>query len=266
MLITVPCSEHKLETISGNDEGELPKKYERQLHLQLQGESDTITDRFAFLMIDVESCLIENNVPVDRLISCISPSRNDTLVLVANNIDKAKNISEVFIQLKRNGPLSFLNYKMISRIIHLCNNNELSKKLENYEAHFKEYIKRRVCETSFYMRCEFKPGEEIAPEEGAELVIITDDSWSPDYPFVKIDQLRQVVANIFNISDFALDLKRVKSNCLRLFYYISSAVGRFIFPLSDQQEDKLSYWGIKEIHYENFHYLIVSSKKIIFCR
>ena len=214
-----------------------------------------MSDIFDKLVSDAEDDLIEKNVPVSRVLSRISPSRDDTLVLVVDNIDKARNISEVFIQLKRKGSLSFINYKMMFRIVDLCKSDELSQRLKEYESEFKEYMKRRVSEISMYKRGEFMPGREINPVEGAKLLIITDSSWSPDRSGNEIEDLKIIIAGIFNIMDFGLALERIVPNCLRMYYYVSREVGNMIFPLSLQQQDKLKRRGINEIHYLDYHYI-----------
>ena len=119
-----------LETEGDREVNELPENYKQSLQLQLQIDSSKMSDIFDELVSDAEDDLIEKNVPVTRLVSRISPSRDDTLVLVVDNIDKARNISEVFIQLKRKGSLSFINYKMMFRIVGLCKSDELSQRLK----------------------------------------------------------------------------------------------------------------------------------------
>ena len=224
------------------------------LQLQLRIDSDKISSKFDLLVNDAEDYLIHSNTSVSRLVSRISPSCDDTLILVVDDIDKAKNISEVFIHLKKKRLLSFINYKLMFRIVHLCNCEKLLQRLKYYESDFKEYMKRRVSENTVYKHGEFKPGQDINPAEGAKLLIITDNSWSSDRFSHEIEQLKMIVAEIFNIMDFGLALIRIEPSCLRLHYYISQAVGKIIFPLSFQQENKLRRYGINQVHYSEFHY------------
>ena len=203
---------------------------------------------------------------VVRLVNCISPSHDDTnkqVALIADQVDKAENVSRVFIELKRNGILSFVNYKIMIPIIKLCTNAELLENLKTYEANFKEYIKRRVSETSLYRSGKFLPGQKIKPVEGDELLIITDHSWSAKRTVEEVLNLEAIVADIFDIEEFGLALQRIESNCLRLYYYISLSVGQLIFPLSNQQEERLKICGICEVHYREFHSVIATGINFI---
>ena len=240
----------------------MPENYGRVLQFQLRQESHKLSEKFATLAIDAEGCLIRKNVSVDMLKSSISPSRDDTLMLPADDVDKATNISEMFIILKNKGCLTFINYTMMFRIIHLCDSKKLLKKLKKYETDFKKYIKRRVSDIALYEHGEFKLGKRIHPAKGAELLIITDDSWSSEKPFQAIENLKVTVSKIFNIIDFALSLQRIETNCLRLHYYISTSVGKRTFPLSSEQLNQLKSCKISEIHYQESHYYFFTQRKL----
>ena len=217
-------------------------------------------DQFDSLVIDAESHLRKESIPVDALINCISPSYSGNtkkqFALIAGELNKAENVSRVFIVLKEKDVLSFVNYEIMIPIIKLCKNAQLFEDLDAYKVNFKEYIKRRVCETSLYRSGNFEPGQTITPAEGDELLIVTDHTWNANRTLEEVLKLRAIVADIFKIEKFGLALRRIESNCLRLYYYISLAVGELIFPLSNQQEETLKICGICEVHYREFHNVI----------
>ena len=223
-----------------------------------------MTRQFTALTSKAEDFLIAKNISVDRLVSCISPCSDNTykpVPLIADDLDTAPSVSRVFIILKRNRLLSFINYKIMMPIINdLCKNAELTKKFKTYEAHFKEYVKRRVCETSVFKSGKFQPGEMSRPAEGDCLLIITDHSWNPERPFEELLDLKVIVAKIFKINEFALSLQSVGSKCLQLHFYLSNGIGMVVFPLTHEQEEKLSGCGIAEVHYREYHYVFEKRK------
>ena len=220
--------------------------------------------RFSTLTSKTEDFLIKENISVVRFVSCISPCSDDTcksLPCIADNLDTVHTVSHVFIILKENGLISFINYTMMVPIINdLCKNKELTEELKTYEAHFREYVKRRVCESSVYKSGRFQPGEMASPAEGACLLIITDHSWNAERSFKELLNLKVIVAQIFKISDFALSLHSVESKCLQLHFYISNGIGMMVFPLTHEQQDDLSKCGIAEVHYREYHYVLEKRK------
>ena len=221
-------------------------------------------EQFSILTNKTENFLIRSNISVTRLVSCISPFSDATLEslpLIDHELDTARCVSRVFIILKRKRLISFISYKIMVPIINgLCENKELAHQLQIYETHFREYVKRRVCEISIYNSGKFQPGEMSSLVEGSELLIITDHSWNAERSFKELLNLKVVVAQIFKINDFALSLCSVEPKCLKLHCYLSNGVGILVFPLTHEQEDKLSKCGIAEVHYGEYHY--VSKKRI----
>ena len=117
-----------------------------------------------------------------------------------------------------------------------------------------------MCETSVYKRGKFQPGEMSSPAEGDCLLIITDPSWSAERSFKELLDLKVIVAKIFKINDFALNLHSVESKCLKLHFYTSNGIGMIVFPLNHEQKDELSKCGIAEVHYKEYHYIFKEGK------
>ena len=220
--------------------------------------------QFSTLTTKAEDVLIRKKVPVERLILCISPCTDDTYKSkpqIDDQLDTAHSVSRIFIILKRNGLISFINYKVMVPIINnLCKNKQLTQELQMYEADFREYVKTRVCETSVYKEGKFQPGEMSSPADGADLLIITDHTWSAERSLQELLNLRDIVAEIFKIKDFALSLHKVESKCLQLHFYLSKGIGMVVFPLIHECEDKLSKCGIAEVHYREYHYIFKKCK------
>ena len=187
----------------------------RRLHLLLYEDSQQMAARFSTLTSKTEDFLIQEVIPVERLVACISRSFDDTyksVPLIVDQLDTARSVSHVFIILKRKRMISFINYKLMVPIINdLCKNKELIQELTVYEAHFREYVKRRVCEVSAFKSGKFQPGKMASPAEGDSLLIITDHSWGSERSFEELLDLKLIIAKIFKINDFALSLHSVAS-------------------------------------------------------
>ena len=210
------------------------------------------------LTIKTEDFLIKEIIPVEKLVTCISPFFDDTyksVPLIDDQLDTAHSVSRVFIILKRNGLMSFINYRIMEPIINdVCKNEELIQDLEMYKAHFKMYVKRRVCEASVYASGTFQPGEMSNPAEGDGLLIITDETWCEQKPLGSLLELKVCIAEIFKINDFALSLRSIESNCLQMHFYLSNGIGRMVFPLTFEQGNELHMHGIVEVHYREYHH------------
>ena len=75
--------------------------------------------------------------------------------------------------------ISFLQFSITGHVITtLCADcATLQEKLQTYETHFNEYIKRRVFESSiYYCKGTFEIYSGTAPEDVVELILITDES------------------------------------------------------------------------------------------
>ena len=186
----------------------------RRLYLLLYQDSQQMAARFSRLTSKTEDFLIQENIPIERLIACISPSCDDTYKcapLIDDQLDTDRSVSDVFIILKRKRLISFINYKLMVPIINdLCKNKELIQELTVYEAHFREYVKRRVCEVSAFKSGKFQPGKMASPAEGDSLLIITDHSWGSERSFKELLDLKLIIAKIFKINDFVLSLHSVE--------------------------------------------------------
>ena len=237
---------------------------QRTLHLMLYRDSKEMAEQFSTLISKTENFLINENISVKRLVSCISPCSHDTykcVPLIDDQLDNARDVSDIFIILKRKRLISFINYQMMVPIINdLCKNEELTQELTTYEAHFREYMKRRVCETSLYKSSKFQPGEMASPAEGDSLLIITDHSWGTEKTLEELLDLKVIIAKIFNINNFALNLESVTYGCLHLHFYLSNGVGRVVFPLTHKQKTELSECSIAEMHYKEYHYVFEKRK------
>ena len=184
----------------------------RRLHLLLYEDSQQMAMRFSTLTSKTEAFLIQENISVisvKRLVACISPS---CVPLINDQLDTARSVSDVFIILKQRRLISFINYNLMVPIINdLCKNEELIQELTVYEAHFREYVKRRVCEVSAFKSGKFQPGKMASPAEGDSLLIITDHSWGSERCLEEVLDLKVIIAKIFKINDFALSLHSVES-------------------------------------------------------
>ena len=245
---------------------QLSEPQRQMLETQLYMESVDILKRFSQLTMRAEDHL--ENTPVQKLVTCVMgvesityPGQKSPL----NELGKAESASHVFKILVEKKLISFLLYNILEHIINtFCTSNaELMKELKTYKEHFTSYVKRRVCENYLFQRGEIKMFDGKEPLTSTpHLVVITDHTWGSNEEFDKTLELRTHLVNIFGIKEFYLDLKSIRLNCLRLYYAVPCFLDEVVFPLTPEQEEKLRDYGIAEIMFGDYHYVLKKCKAL----
>ena len=235
----------------------LTEPHKRKLMRQLYKESIDIVMHFSRLRVGTERYLLKKETSVEILVTCVmdlDPITYPGQPSPLNEIRCAESISGVFKILVDMKIISFLQYRIVKNIItSLCKeSDELREELEEYEEHFRRYIQARVFENYLFPEQDYKDSSDTVPH----LVIITDETWDKHKTFVDIRDLETHVVTIFGIQDFYLDLKSIYANCVKLTYAVPNCMKELVFPLTPEQEDKLREYGVTEIHFGNYHYIM----------
>ena len=209
------------------------------------------------------------NTPVQKLVTCVMgvesisyPGQKSAL----NELSKVDSVDHLFKILVEKKIISFLLYNILEHIISkFCTNNAVViKELKQYKDHFTTYIKRRVCDNYLFQRGEIKMFDEKESRTSTpHLVVVTDHTWGSNKEFDKTLELRAHLVKIFGIEEFYLDLKSIRLNCLRLYYTVPSFLNELVFPLTPEQEEKLREYGIAEIMFGDYHYVLKKCKALL---
>ena len=233
---------------------------------RLYSDSVDIVKHFSRLRTGTELYLQKKDTSVEVLVTCVMdldpityPGQKSPL----NELRGAKSISGVFRILVDMKIISFLQFSIVENIItSLCKENvELTDELAAYKAHFSRYIQARVFENYLFQDTELKSSSSMTPH----LVIVTDETWDKHKTFVNVHELKMHVVKILGIQEFYLNLKSISANCLKLKYAVPSFMKELVFPLTPEQEDKLREYGITELCFENYHYIMKTKGKTCMC-
>ena len=216
--------------------------------------------KFFRLTNNTISCLNQKSTSFDELVQYTKHfplSKRKTTLILANDIQAAKDVISVFDILRRKHYITFFKFSILESIIKdLCHENtQLIKELEEYKSHFKVYIKRRVCETTLFRSGNFKLGDSSGATENSDLILITDDRWDKSTSLEAIVDLQSEVASILGIEEIYLVLKGVEENCLVLFYAIPRTLESTVLSLNHEQAQRLLHLGVAEIICRGYHIL-----------
>ena len=240
---------------------------QQKLESQLSKESKDLQKQFSSLVGQIQDYLqhLPENITRDmceKLKICLMCMTNIQVAFKENSqlneLKSAKTISDILMILLHQKLVSFLHYYLIENIITSCceESSEIKVMLEEYNIAFDDYIKRRVCETSLYYDGQFKVFTGSDSEESVNLLIITDESWNELTEFVKVTNLRPIIAGAFRCNEIFLALQSIKPQCLKLCYALISSLVDHIFPLTLEEWNKLRSLGIAEIHCRDYHYMV----------
>ena len=227
----------------------IPETQRDILELKINKDSEELMDQYATLRSRTEHHLHEIHCDVQTLLVCVIDVRHVKRLSKLSPLVELRNatsISGVFLELIMLNLMSFLQFSILKRIVRdLCyNSKELQDRLKTYEENFNRYLKRRVCETHIYQEGRFEVFTGSGSDKKVKLLIITDENWDDNSEFLRVSELKRIVANILNIDNFSLELESIETNCLRLHYSISILIAQAVFPLTDEEWKKLSQHSI----------------------
>ena len=110
--------------------------------MKLVDKTESIQQKFASLVFDVQKALVKNQWKLEDVISSIKLHyRSDE---ISKLLDRSESIAEIFGRLSKH--FSFFNYSIIKLLVHKLNSTAITKKLKKYKKAFREYSKLRICE------------------------------------------------------------------------------------------------------------------------
>ena len=224
-----------------------------QVRSRIHKDSVKICKKFDVLTTQTELYLCKEKVEVTTLVTCIVGLESVTFPdqkTVLAELRALNDVTHVFAFLVDRKLVSFLQYDIIEQIIvSFCSENaKLSKMLNDYKAHFNDYVKRRICESSLFEErkwIEFDGKSDSKPM----LVMATDHTWDKFKSLMTAMNFREHVGEIFGIEEFHLDLKSIDAKCLRFYFEVPSCFHELVFPLTPEQEECLWKYGIVKIQY-----------------
>ena len=122
--------------------------------MKLLDRTESIQQKFASLVFDVQKALVKNQWKLEDVISLIKLHyRSDE---VSKLLDGSESFGVIFGRLSKY--LSFFNYRLIRLIVSKLNSTAIAKKLKKYKKAFREYSKLRICEcpAGAFSSCEGK--------------------------------------------------------------------------------------------------------------
>ena len=238
MLSGTPTETQKAFPLLQNRVPNITSENFKKLQTRLYSESVSLTEKFGRMFNNFFKSLKDQNISIEEIIADLKafgafspvykgenqPYLRDELGrldLATANINKIKLIILDYC--------SFFNFRLFSYLVASFGNESDKKQMENYEAEFIEYAKRRIYE------CPSELG--VLNATNAILTVKLDSH----YEQCSLNQMRVLEADfcrILNISN--LNLCLITSGCLQLTFQLPWFVQKKIFPLSQEQEEKLA--------------------------
>ena len=231
----------------------------RILQRKLHEESEVLNKHFRLLLENIQRYLIKN-CTCKFLIATVTSTIHVRAAFKDPSLNKLKSASsanDVICILEEKDMLSFLHYELIEIIVTSCcdQSDEIKDLFKIYKNEFNEYIRRRVCETSFYSNGKFKVLTRSDSKETVDLVIVTDENWNNYSPFLSVLELEYAIAKVFRGKTFFLALRSIEPD-LKLHYAIIPSLVDHIFPLTLEEWNNLICYGVTEIHCREYHYMV----------
>ena len=238
------------------------------LERRLDEDSNVLSNKYCLLLTKTQT-YTQRNCTHQNLMVCIMSMkyvRNAFKRSPLNELETAESADDIIYILVKRDLLSFLHFDFIKKIIKSCckKSAKLNDLLQKYKEAFNNYIKRQVCETSYYYDGKINVFTETISKEAVDLLIIMDDSWDDFTPFSKVLNLEKVIAKTFRCSRVLLDLQSIEPHCLQLRYALDRSLVNLIFPLTLEEWNELRSQGIAQIHCGDYQYMMDEKGKCIY--
>ena len=245
MVIGCPKPTPSVSSFPYLDPSEVTPERQQVLRGKLRTESKGINMQFQHLVSSTLTSLKEQCVTVCDFLPHLMTFGTDEPVLKnsqapifderLNDLEKAGNLSEVFMGLK--DYMSFFNYHLIEHIINVLGTKEVKTELKKYKTSFQQYAQRRVYECP----PQYGPVSEVSHAD----IFVKIDSRYENYTLAEIEDFRQELSILLGVSSKGvLRLCRVEKGCFQLTFQVPSFLQQAIFPLSREQERALEAEGV----------------------
>ena len=204
-----------------------------RLKARLRMESKDIRDEFACLFSETEESLNCQKVTALSL----------KLLLQSFEIPQLKDfddgITEIMSEVFHH--CCFYSFRILKRIIGCFGTTNDKDRLATYEANFKHYSERRLCEV---------PTDALAARksEGNEFCVKTDKVFD-----VPCKEILDIETELSRILDKPVYLRDVEHGCVKLSFYILHELVE-VFPLNKEQMKQLKGIGVLRMYDQHHQY------------
>lgn len=161
-----------------------------------------------------------------------------------DNIQDAESIDDVFCTLRPY--VSFFDCHIIKHIVssNLCTNDD-KEQLDRYIKELDSFCQRSVFEC---------PHIANSDPQLLNLVMKVEDTVVKSFSVKTMDEFRAKLAETLGLKGYTLHLRSVEKGCLKLTFQIPRFIMTIIFPLSTEEEAKLSALGVLKLTCEGTEY------------
>ena len=226
---------------------------------KLRRDSKVIKEKFDSLCNHTRHWLIDKEVEVTDIITCLGTSCDDFVKSKCKNQD----IRAVFEILKESC-ITFFEFGHMEKIIKEILKKpdlEMIELLEGYKKELQIFLRRKIflVPNTVFMKSK--------SSDKAYLVVKTDHvdkGWISVCSMEDLIKLQGDIAEILNISVMDLNLVGVKEGCIELAYHVPIALLQegFVFPLSSDQRNALETLGISRLQCGDWKYVLSPEKGI----
>ena len=210
----------------------LSQEEKDRLKARLSMESEDIQDEFALLISETEESL--NKITPRSLRILLKPYKIPKLSESDDEISKIldKAFDHCF----------FYSYRILKNIITRFGTPDDKDRLTTYEAKFKHYCERRLCEVPYIYAAAAEKNE------GKVFYVKTDKVF--DVPYKEILDIETKLSRIL---DKPIYLKDVEDGCVKLGFYVLHELDE-IFPLNEEQMKQLEEIGVSRVYDQDHEY------------
>ena len=202
-------------------------------------DSKDIRSKFSSLLFHTERSLTSEKVSIRSL----------KVLLLPYKISYNESDDEVSkILLKAFHYCSLFSFEIVKDIIDHLGTDDDKERLAKYEASFKDYCKRRLCEVPTEVLNPGGSGE----KKQTELYIKTDEIFE-----VPLEKIYVIQSEISKILEKPIHLKGMKDGCVELIFYLLHELDE-IFPLNEKQMNLLKGIGVLKVYDEHKEYFSLS--------
>ena len=241
-----PCGECSLETYleDGCPQSRIPylgmttlnKADQEDLNYILEKDTTKIMDSFADLSNATCDSLIQQEVPVDKLIR-VAISYNSSL---HDKLIGSTSLDQVFAHLFPE--MSFFNHESLAKIIYKLGDQNDKRRLTDYSAEFKKFCKRKVFEVEpGNCTC----GQRLSQLKGRKLfAIVLPTGEEALQSLGDAMKIKKKLADVLGVSPAALHLHRIDQGCVILVFSVPDSIVEKLFPLSKEKLALLRVQGM----------------------
>lgn len=239
-----------------------PRDYEK-LKARLYAESLSIMEKFVYVYTNFFQSLSNRKIAIKKLVAYLKTFGAFTPIYKGENQPLLKDeLSKLNFETADMEDImmivtdycSFFNYRLLSYLVNKHGDQSDQEELKRYEMDFMQYAERRVFE------CPSEIGE--MNERCANLVVKLDEYYD-QCSVNQLGLLENDLCKIFGISN--LNLRRINPGCLQLTFQLPFFIQEAIFPLSQEQEEKLIALHVQSVDCGNYHFTAASEVSVWSC-